>query len=61
MQQAGKAKIPKLQLRDFALPAEFLTKQEIFKMQITLRIGKLLFTVKIDVRAILALIMLFSQ
>ncbi len=30
-------------------------------MQITLRIGKLLFTVKIDVRAILALIMLFSQ
>lgn len=30
-------------------------------MQITLRLGKLLFTVKIDVRAILALIMLFSQ
>lgn len=30
-------------------------------MQITLRFGKLLFTVKIDVRAILALIMLFSQ
>ena len=52
MQQAGKAKIPKLQLRDFALPAEFLTKQEIFKMQITLRFGKLLFTAKIDVRAI---------
>lgn len=30
-------------------------------MQITLRMGKLLFTVKIDVRAILALIMLFGQ
>ncbi|QNT58517.1 hypothetical protein AABM17_415 [Neisseria musculi] len=30
-------------------------------MQITLRMGKLLLTVKIDVRVILALIMLFSQ
>lgn len=30
-------------------------------MQITLRLGKLLLTVKIDVRVILALIMLFSQ
>lgn len=57
---AGMAKIPKLQLGDFAFPAVFQLAGA-FKMQITLKIGKLLLSVKIDVGIILALIAMFGQ
>ncbi|ATD65549.1 hypothetical protein EGK75_08665 [Neisseria weixii] len=56
-----KAKIPKRELGDFAVPASFKQTYRNLKMQITFRFGKLLLTVSVDTRAILALIMLFSQ